>query len=76
MRRTNIKKPGRMELRLPTQAEKRPYKQAKGDPCELVRICAERGVTLYYATLADEPQFRRLAFLRIGSPADIGSFFK
>jgi hypothetical protein len=59
-----------------TDEELRLYRQAKGDSCELVRVCAERGETLWYRTLADEPQFRRLAFLRSMSSPEIADFFE
>lgn len=58
-----------------THAERQLYEKANADPCELVRICAQRGETLSYRTLTEEPQFRRLAFLRSSSP-DLPSFFE
>ncbi|CAD6525975.1 hypothetical protein [Paraburkholderia metrosideri] len=63
-------------LHASTDAERQLYEKAKGDSSELVRICADRGETLSYRTLAGEPQFRRLAFLRSLSTPDVRSFFE
>ncbi|UVE65224.1 hypothetical protein L2Y90_15515 [Burkholderia pyrrocinia] len=63
-------------LRASTDAERKLYEKAKGDSSELVRICSERGETLSYRDLADEPQYRRLAFLRSLSTPDVRSFFE
>lgn len=57
-----------------TEVQAQMYEQASVDSSEFVRLCAARGKTLSYRTLASASQFQRLVFLRTLPFPSLGKF--